>query len=98
MPYCLIFFPEEQDLQLYHLESGRYRPVPANTHGRHAIPELELEVGLLDGWVRFWYQGEILLLVEEMEKERIQLMQRTEENRQVRRPGQATRRPGANAG
>jgi Uma2 family endonuclease len=69
VPYCLLFYPEKQDLQLHHLEDSGYQRVPANDQGRHAIPELELEVGLLDGWIRFWHRGELLLLPADLEKE-----------------------------
>jgi Uma2 family endonuclease len=69
VPYCLLFYPEAQDLQLHHLEGKRYRRVPANAHGRYAIGELDLEVGLLGGWVRFWHRGELLPLPAELEKE-----------------------------
>jgi Uma2 family endonuclease len=68
VPYYLLFYPEEQDLQVHHLEADEYRRLPANAEGRYAIPELDLEVGLLDGWVRYWYQGELLPLPTEMEE------------------------------
>src|SRR5262249_8770648 len=68
VPYCLLFYPEEQDLQVHHLQGRRYRRLPATEQGRYAIPELDLEVGLWEGWVRFWYQGKLLPLPTELER------------------------------
>ena len=62
IPYYLIFYPEADELSLFHLRDGRYRSVVPNAAGRLAIPELELAVALLGGWVRFWFRGELLPL------------------------------------
>jgi Uma2 family endonuclease len=61
-PYYLAFYPDNQELTLYHLTGRRYRAVAPDAVGRCPITELELEVGLLDGWVRFWHRGELLPL------------------------------------
>jgi hypothetical protein len=82
MPYCLLFYPEKQDLQLHHLEGARYQRVPANAHGRYAIGELDLEVGLLDGWVRFWHRGELLPLPADREKALLQEKERADRERE----------------
>ncbi len=37
-------------------------PVKDNAEGRRAVPELEFEVALHGGCVRFWYQAELLPL------------------------------------
>ena len=66
--YYLIFDPETQELTLYHHTGEQYERVAANAAGGYAIPELDLEVGLLDGWVRFWYQGQLLLLPAELQR------------------------------
>ena len=68
VPYYLIFDPDTQELRLYHHAGERYQLVAANAAGRYPIPELDLEVGLLDGWVRFWYQGQLLLLPAELQR------------------------------
>lgn len=68
VPYCLQFYPDEQDLQVHHRIRGRYRKMKANAEGRYAIPELDLEVGLHEGWVRFWYQGKLLPLPGELQQ------------------------------
>jgi Uma2 family endonuclease len=62
VPYYLLFVPDEQELTLYRHTGERYASVPPNEHGRHAITQLDLEVGLLDRWVRYWFRGELLPL------------------------------------
>jgi Uma2 family endonuclease len=63
VPYYLLFVPgEEQELTLYRHTGERYVSVVPDKDGRHAIAELDLAVGLLDGWVRYWFQGELLPL------------------------------------
>lgn len=43
--------------------------VKPNAQRRWPIPELELEVGLLNGWVRIWYQGRLLPLPADLQRE-----------------------------
>jgi Uma2 family endonuclease len=62
IPYYLLFKPESEDLRVFHLMDDEYVPVERNTSGRLAIAELELEVAVLDGWVRFWFRNELLPL------------------------------------
>lgn len=62
VPYYLLFYPDNQDLTVFRQAGGKYVSVTPNEHGRLAIPELELEAALLDGWVRFWFRGELLPL------------------------------------
>lgn len=62
VPYYLVFYPDTQDLTLFHHQGEKYVTKKPNRHSRLAIPELDMEVGLLDGWVRYWYQGELLPL------------------------------------
>jgi Uma2 family endonuclease len=69
VPYYLIFHPDTQDLTLYRHNRRKYVTVRPNAHGRYAIPELDLEVGLLDGWVRYWYQGELLPLPADLQRD-----------------------------
>jgi Uma2 family endonuclease len=78
VPYCLIFYPETQDLSLYRHNGEKYVTVKPNGHGRCAIPELEIEVALLDGWVRYWYKGELLPLPAELQHELDEALRRAE--------------------
>jgi Uma2 family endonuclease len=69
VPYFLMFYPDDQELTLYHHTGKKYVSVKPNRRGRLEIPELELEIALLDGWVRYWYRGELLPLPGEMQRE-----------------------------
>jgi len=69
VPYYLAFYPEDQELNLFRLSRGKYVSVKPNKDGRYAIPELDMEVGLLDRWVRFWYQGQLLPLPGELQRD-----------------------------
>jgi Uma2 family endonuclease len=69
VPYYLLFNPEIQEVNLYHHTGERYDSVTPNENGRLAIPDLELELGLLDGWVRFWFRGKLLPLPADLQRE-----------------------------
>jgi hypothetical protein len=62
VPYYLVFSIDAQDLTLCSRTARKYVSVKPNEAGRLAIPELDLEVALLDGWARYWYRGELLQL------------------------------------
>ena len=66
VPYYLLFEPGDESLKVFHFEDGRYEPVAPDEHGRRAIPDLEMEVGLIDGWVRYWHRGTLLALPGEL--------------------------------
>jgi Uma2 family endonuclease len=68
VPYYLIFYPETQDLTLYHHNGEKYVSVKPNEHGRYEVPEVEIEVALLGGWVSYWYRGQLLPLPAEMQR------------------------------
>jgi Uma2 family endonuclease len=78
VPYYLIFYPDEGELTLYRHNKRKYVTVKPNAQGRYAIPELEMEVGLVDGWVRNWYQGELLPLPEELRRDLDEARRRAE--------------------
>jgi Uma2 family endonuclease len=69
VPYYLIFYPDHQELTLYHHTGKKYVSVKPNKRGRYAIPELSLEVGLEGGWVRFWYEGALLPLPGDLQRD-----------------------------
>ena len=68
VPYCLLFHPEKQDLRVYRHDGQRYVRLEPGLHGRCQIPELELEVGIYQHWVRFWHQGQLLELPAELQQ------------------------------
>jgi Uma2 family endonuclease len=69
IPYYLLFYPETQDLTLYKHNGRKYVTVLPDDQNRYPIPDLELEVGLLDGWVRYWFRGELLLLPGDLQRD-----------------------------
>jgi Uma2 family endonuclease len=84
VPYYLLFYPDNQELTLYHHDGQRYATVLPNEHGRRAIPELEVEVGLLDGWVRFWFRGELVPLPGDLVLQLEESRRRREEEERLR--------------
>lgn len=74
VPYYLMFYPEDQELTLYRHNGRKYITVRPNEQDRYPIAELQLEIGLLDGWARYWYQGALLPLpadlLRDLEEER----------------------------
>jgi Uma2 family endonuclease len=69
VPYYLMFIPDVQEVTLYRHNGEKYVSVQPNEHGRYEIPDLELEVGLLGGWMRYWFRGELLPLPAELQSE-----------------------------
>lgn len=69
VPYYLLYYPDVQELTLFHHNGSKYSSVPANGKSRHPIPELQLEVAILDGWVRYWYKGRLLPLPGELQQQ-----------------------------
>jgi Uma2 family endonuclease len=70
IPYYLLFYPDNEEMTLFKMGKKGYRAVPPNANGRVAVPELELEAGLLGGWVRFWFRDELLPLPGDLLKQR----------------------------
>jgi hypothetical protein len=69
VPYYLLFYPDNEELTLFRLAGESYTTVTPNAAGRLAIPPLELEVGLLNGWVRFWFRGELIPVPTELQQQ-----------------------------
>jgi hypothetical protein len=67
VPYFL--YLEGDALALFAFLNDGYAAVAKSAHGRFAIPELELEVALHDGWVRYWFRGELVPLPGEVLKQ-----------------------------
>ena len=89
VPYYLIFYPDTQDLTLYHHAGEKYESVEPNELGRYAIPEVDIELALLEGWVRYWYKGRLLPLPEEMQRELHQLQDRLDAKDKALRAAEA---------
>ncbi len=66
VPYYLLFESETRNLVVFHLENGKYEQTEPNASGRLAIPDLDLEVSLVERWVRYWHRGEQLPLPGEL--------------------------------
>src|SRR5262249_31296343 len=90
VPYYLLFYPERQDLRLYRHTGVGYEQVAANRAGRLEVSELDLEVGLLDGWLRYWFEGELIPLPADLQQHVDQLQADVE--RLIRQTQQAERR------
>jgi hypothetical protein len=82
VPYYLIFYPDNQELTLFRHRGGKYTTVRANAAGRYPLRELGLEVTLLEGWVRFWYEGELLLLPAALQSDREEARREAREARE----------------
>jgi Uma2 family endonuclease len=67
VPYYLMFVPDSQEMTLYRHNGEKYVSVKPNAQDRCEIPELELEVGLHEGWMRYWFRGERLPLPAELQ-------------------------------
>ncbi|MEN9224220.1 MAG: Uma2 family endonuclease [Thermostichus sp. HHBFW_bins_43] len=80
VPFYVLFDPTPGNLEVYHLEEGRYQLLLHQANGRYPIPPLQLELGVWQGskearsgyWLRWWtLDGELLLWgTEWLEQER----------------------------
>lgn len=84
VPYFLMFYPDADEFTLFRLSERGYASVLPNANGRCPIPELELEVGLLGRWMRYWFRGELLPLPGDLLKERDAARQQLDAERQAR--------------
>jgi Uma2 family endonuclease len=84
VPYYLIYDPEAAPLQLclYRHDGTEYQIVRPNEHGRYPIQEIDLEIGLIDGWARLWFEGELVKTADEREEA---FERQGEENREQQR-------------
>jgi hypothetical protein len=69
VPYYLLFMPESQEMSLYRHTGEKYVSALPNAHGRYEVAELQVEVGALGGWMRYWFRGELLPLPAELQAE-----------------------------
>jgi Uma2 family endonuclease len=69
VPYYLIFYPDNQELTLFSYQEGKFVSKKPNRRGRREIRELNMEVALLDGWARYWYEDELLPLPADLQRD-----------------------------
>jgi Uma2 family endonuclease len=70
VPYYLLFYPDADEFTLFRLGEKGYSAVHPNANGRCSVPELELEIGLLGKWMRYWFRGDLVPLPGDLLKER----------------------------
>ncbi|MCE9560667.1 MAG: Uma2 family endonuclease [Planctomycetes bacterium] len=85
VPYYLVFYPDNEEVTLFRLGENGYAAASPNAAGRYAIPELELEAGLLGEWLRFWFRGELLPLPGDLLIERDAAREQRDEERTARK-------------
>jgi Uma2 family endonuclease len=78
VPYYLLFDTDKQVLILWRHNGKRYVTVKPNGHGRLEIEELDLEMAIHDGWVRFWFKGKLLPLPADLQRELDAVTERNE--------------------
>jgi hypothetical protein len=65
--YSLVFDADRRSVTGYHLtRPRRYVPLKCDEWNRLAVPELDLEVLVRDGWMRYWFRGELMPLATEL--------------------------------
>jgi Uma2 family endonuclease len=69
VPYYLLFYPDTQDLSIYRHTGKKFVSVKVNEHDRLEMSKLNVEAAILDGWVRFWYRGELVPLPADLQRE-----------------------------
>src|SRR5262249_47188305 len=71
-------------------ENDKYVSVKPNEQGHYPIPELDLELALVDGWIRFWHQGQLLPLPDQLKEALDEAIQRAKQAE--KRADEATKR------
>jgi Uma2 family endonuclease len=66
VPYYLIFYPDNDELSVFRRGDAGYSSAVPDDGGQIDIPELELKVGLVGKWLRFWFRGRLLPLTAEL--------------------------------
>lgn len=69
--YYLIFDPVAKTVHLFKRSPAKktYLPVKAKRNGRYTVAPLELELGVYDDWMRFWFRGRLLPLPAELDEQ-----------------------------
>ncbi|MGL4551035.1 MAG: Uma2 family endonuclease [Gemmataceae bacterium] len=70
VPYYFLFEPEVKEMTLYRMnDAEKYVSVKPDDAGRVALPELDLEIGIVEDWVRYWFRGALLELPAELARQ-----------------------------
>jgi hypothetical protein len=69
----------------------RYISVKPNENDGLEIPGLDLEVTLLDGWVRYWFRGELMPLPADLQRDLDETRQRLEVSERQREQAERLR-------
>jgi len=69
--HYLIFDPVAKTVHLFKRSRARktYLPVKPKRSGRYPVPPLELEMGVYDDWLRYWFRGRLLPLPAELDEQ-----------------------------
>ncbi len=69
--HYLIFDPVAKTVHLFKRSRVRkaYLPVKPKRSGRYPVPPLELEMGVYDDWLRYWFRGRLLPLPGELDEQ-----------------------------
>ena len=60
VPYYVLFYPLHQSLRLYIHNGKNYDLASPNKKLKYEIPELNIELALHNGWLRIWFNNELL--------------------------------------
>jgi hypothetical protein len=71
-------------LTLFHHQGEKYVSKKPNRRGRLVIPELDMEVALLNGWVRYWLHCELLPLPADLQRDLDEVRRQLHAERQGR--------------
>lgn len=89
IPYLLIFDPERQELRVFRHRGDRFESIKADKKGLYAVAELDLHVGLMERWVRFWHNNELLELPDELQGRLDELEKELRQERRLREQAEA---------
>lgn len=69
IPYIVAFNLSDKTLEVRHESDQGSVLLEPDPHGRFEIPELNIKLGVFDGWVRFWHQDRLLPIAEEQDEQ-----------------------------
>lgn len=93
VPYYMIFDPDRELAMLLRLgDDGQYAMAAQDAETeRYLLPELEMELGLVGGWVRYWHKGEMVPLPAELRAQTEEMAEQLAKERELRQEVEAER-------